>query len=74
MKILASMAQLNDTIAPPRANQDEANNDTNQENQQSSIIIDGDENEGQHMVTLEEFLQFVSEKPEWFYEKLQQIH
>ena len=26
------------------------------------------------MVTLEEFLQFVSEKPEWFYEKLQQVY
>ena len=73
MKILASMARPNDTVAPPRANRDEANNDTDRENRQSSIFIDGDENEGQRMVTLE-FQQFVSEKPEWLYEKLRLIH
>lgn len=73
--ILAGMARPNDTVAPPRANQDETNDDDNhRENRRSSIMIDGEDGEGQHMVTLEEFLQFVSEKPEWFYEKLQQVY
>ncbi|ODM14962.1 hypothetical protein SI65_09714 [Aspergillus cristatus] len=69
------MARQNDTVAHPRANQNEMNDDdTDRENRQSSIFIDGDENEEQCMVTLEEFLQFVSEKPEWLYEKLRLIH
>ena len=68
------MARPNDTIAPTRVNQDEPNNDTNQENRRSSIMIDGEDGKAQHMVTLEEFLQFVSEKPEWLYEKLRLIH
>lgn len=68
------MARPNDTIAPTRVNRDEPNNDTNQENRRSSIMIDGEDGEAQHMVTLEEFLQFVSEKPEWLYEKLRLIH
>ncbi|EYE95160.1 uncharacterized protein EURHEDRAFT_412480, partial [Aspergillus ruber CBS 135680] len=36
-------------------NQDEANTDAGQENQQNPIFIEGDENEEQRMVTLEEF-------------------
>lgn len=68
------MARPNDTVAPTRGNRDEANNDTDQENRRTSIFIDGDEDEERRMVSLEEFLQFVSEKPEWFYEKLCLIH
>ena len=69
------MARPNDTVATPRANRDETIDDDNhRENRRTSIMINGEEGEGQHMVTLEEFLQFVSEKPEWFYEKLQQVH
>ena len=41
---------------------------------QSSILIDGDENEKQHEVTLKEFVQFVEEKSEWLYQKIQAIH
>ena len=55
-------------------NRNEANDSTNQENRRSSVFIDGDNNEERQMVTLEEFLQFVSEKPEWLYEKLCSIH
>ena len=44
------------------------------ESRQSFILIDGDENEKQHEVTLEEFVQFVEEKPEWLYQKIQTIH
>ncbi|ODM21263.1 hypothetical protein SI65_04316 [Aspergillus cristatus] len=68
------MARQNDIVAPPRANRNETNNDTDRVNRRSSIFIDGDENEERRMVTLEEFLQFVSEKPEWLYEKLRLIH
>lgn len=55
-------------------NQDEANTDAGQENQQNPIFIEGDENEEQRMVTLEEFLQYASDEPEWLYEKLQVTH
>lgn len=69
------MARPNDTVAPPRDNRDEMNdNDNHRENRRTSIFIDGEEGEEQHMVTLEEFLQFVTEKPEWLYEKLRLIH
>lgn len=69
------MARQNDTVPSSRANRNETNDDdTDRENRRSSIFIDGDGNEGQQMVTLEEFLQFVSEKPEWLYEKLRLIH
>ena len=42
----------------------------------SSIMIDGDEEEelNQHKVTLEDFLRYIHEKPEWLYGKLQMIH
>lgn len=68
------MARPNDTVAPPRANRNETNDDNPRENRRSSIFIDDDENEKWHMVTLEEFLQFASEKPEWLYKKLRLIH
>lgn len=83
MKTLPSMARLNDTISRPRANRnetnddgtnrDEANNNTDQENRRSSVFIDGDENEERHLVTLNKFLQYAAEKPEWLYEKLRSI-
>ena len=41
---------------------------------QSFILIDGDENEKQHEVILEEFVQFVKKKSEWLYQKIQTIH
>jgi len=69
------MARQNNTVVPPKANRNETNgDDTNRESRRSSIFIDGDENEERRMVTLEEFLQFVTEKPEWLYGKLCLIH
>lgn len=38
-------------------------------NQQSLIFLNVDEGEEDREVTLEEFKQFVAEKPEWLYEK-----
>ena len=45
-------------------------------NQHSSIMIDGDEEEepSWHEVTLEDFLRYIHEKPEWLYRKLWLIH
>ena len=74
MKILASMARPNDTVAPPGANRNEMNDDTDQENRRSFIFINGDENKERHMVTLEQFVRYAAEKPEWLFEKLQLIH
>ncbi|ODM22623.1 hypothetical protein SI65_00212 [Aspergillus cristatus] len=69
------MARPNDTVAPPRANENEMNdNDTDRENRRSSIFIDGGENEERHLVTLDKFLQYAAEKPEWLFGKLQLIH
>ncbi len=46
------------------------------QNRHSSIMIDVDEHNesGQHEITLEEFLGYVCEKPEWLYKKLKLIH
>lgn len=68
------MARPNNTVAPLGANRDEANDDTDRENRRLYIFIDGDKDEERRMVTLEEFLQFVAEKPEWLYEKLCSVH
>lgn len=48
----------------------------NRTNRRSSILIDGDEDDktNQHEVTLEDFLRFIHEKPEWLYGKLRLIH
>ena len=40
----------------------------------SFILIDEDKNKEQYEVTLDEFIQFVEEKPEWLYQKIQTIH
>ncbi|BCR84556.1 uncharacterized protein ACHE_20014S [Aspergillus chevalieri] len=55
-------------------NRNEANTNTEQENRHNPIFIDGDEHEERRMVTLEEFLQYASDEPEWLYEKLQVTH
>ncbi|BCR91318.1 uncharacterized protein ACHE_70161S [Aspergillus chevalieri] len=78
------MPRPRNTVASTRANRNETNNDdtnrneantnTERENRQNPILIDGDENEEQRMMTLEEFLQYASEEPEWLYEKLQATH
>lgn len=80
----AGMPRPRNTVASTRANRNETNNDdtnrneantnTERENRQNPILIDGDENEEQRMMTLEEFLQYASEEPEWLYEKLQATH
>ena len=64
------MARPNDTASLGRTSR----NQNEQENRRSSIFIDGEENEEQHMVTLDKFLQYASEKPEWLFEKLRLIH
>ena len=46
-------------------------------NQHSSIMIDGDNEDDEpnwHEVTFEDFLNYIHEKPEWLYGKLQMIH
>ena len=40
----------------------------------SFILIDGDKNEEQYEVILDEFIQFVKKKSEWLYQKIQTIH
>ena len=69
------MPRTRNTVAPTGGNRNETNdNDTGQENRQNPIFIDDDEDEEQCMVTLEEFLQYASEEPEWLYDKLQVTH
>lgn len=70
----AGMPRPRNTVASTRANRNETNTNTERENRQNPILIDGDENEEQRMMTLEEFLQYASEEPEWLYEKLQATH
>ena len=51
------MARPNDTVPSETRHQEP-------ESRQSFILVDGDENEKQHEVILEEFVQFVEEKSE----------
>ena len=44
------------------------------ESRWSFIMTDGDENEEQYKVTLDEFIQFVEQRPGWLYQKIQAIH
>ena len=47
-----------------------------EQNRQSSILIDGDgdDEQNRHEVTLEDFLKYIQEKPEWLYGKLRLMH
>lgn len=67
------MARTNDTVPPGGARETErpgpARND-----RRSSILLNVDEGEEDREVTLDEFKQFVTERPEWLYEKLQEMH
>ena len=69
------MARPNDIPAPGSQPYKGKEPERTERNRRSSIMIDGDEHESsRHEVTLEEFLGYAREKPEWLYEKLRLIH
>ena len=72
------MARPNDIPAPgsqPYTGKEPERTERTEPNRRSSIMIDGDEEESnRHEVTFKDFLNYVCEKPEWFYGKLQLIH
>ena len=73
------MAWLNNIPGPssqPHKGKEPEWTEWTEPNQRSSIMIDGDEEDGLnwHKVTFEDFLRYIHEKPEWLYGKLQLIH
>lgn len=79
------MARTNDTVAQGAANKTEQFDETERTertdqpgparyDRRSSILLNVDEEEEDREVTLEEFKQFVTEKPEWLYTRLQDMH
>lgn len=70
------MAWLNNIPGPSSQSRKGKEPEWTEQNRRSSIVIDVDEHDesGRHEVTLEEFLGYICEKPEWLYEKLKLIH
>ena len=70
------MARPNDIPGPSSQSRKGKEPERTERNRRSSIVIDVDEHDesGRHEVTLEEFLGYIREKPEWLYEKLKLIH
>ena len=70
------MARPNNIPGPSSQSRKGKEPEQTEQNWRSSIMIDVDEHNesGRHEVTLEEFLGYICEKPEWLYEKLKLIH
>ena len=67
------MVRPNDTVPPGGADGTERPGPARHD-RRSSIILNVDEGEEDREVTLDEFKQFVTEGPQWLYEKLPEMH